>query len=129
SAALGALLDAESGIVAHLMPTVVRIGPLDEEDARRLARHRFPPGVALDERLVAAIARESQGSPLFIGELVQYACDQAAAGSLEGVRLDALVQDRITRLGVQPKKLLEAVAVAGRPVALAAAAKAAGLDS
>ncbi len=100
----------------------------------KLLGHRRTPALGL----VRAIARESGGSPLFIDELVRYARSELGSigggvvGSADdlapsGLRLEHLIRGRLGRLPAGARRLLELVAVAGRPVALDTAVAAAGL--
>jgi serine/threonine protein kinase len=77
------------------------------------------------------IARESKGNPLFIYELIRYV--QSGAGLAEpsnsdyGVALDTMLWSRIERLALRSRRLLETVAVSGRPLSQAVALGAAEL--
>ncbi len=90
----------------------------------KLLGHRRTPALGL----VRTIARESGGSPLFIGELVRYARSELGyigGGALadvsglapSGLSLDGLIRSRLGRLPAGARRLLELVAIAGRPVA------------
>jgi eukaryotic-like serine/threonine-protein kinase len=73
-----------------------------------------------------AIARESRGSPFFVHELVQ--AIRSHSDPLAGeVALDRVLLGRVALLPEDARRLLEVVAVAGRPVAAAVACGAAGL--
>jgi hypothetical protein len=98
------------------------VGELGAGDARELARLLLG---AADERggLADAIARESGGVPFLIHELAR----AARAGERE-ITPDRGVLTRITALPPEARRLLEAVAVAGRPVPAAVACAAAGLE-
>ena len=75
------------------------------------------------------IARESAGNPFFIGELAQFALRverEASAGFVaEGLTLTSVIRARTQQLPAPAQRLLETVAIAGRPIrsadALAAA--------
>lgn len=68
------------------------------------------------------LARESCGSPLFLRQL-------AALGSgNESVGLAAAIRQRVAALPVETQRLLEILAVSGRPLPLVAAARAAGIE-
>jgi serine/threonine protein kinase len=102
---------------------VVPLFGLPREQAKVLARKllgvearasaRAQKGAAPDAWL-NLIADESQGHPLFIGELVQYtqSHDFAARGRLS---LEAALRARIDRLDRHARALLEIVALAARP--------------
>ncbi len=99
----------------------------------KLLGHRRTPALGL----VRTIARESGGSPFFIGELVRYARSELGyigsafgeAGDLEpsGLSLENLIRSRLGRLPDSARRLLELVAIAGRPIAHDTAVAAAGL--
>src|SRR5262249_7601411 len=69
-----------------------------DSDARRRARE---------------IARESEGNPFFVEQLVRH----AEVGGAREVSLDELVVARLAELPPPARLLLEVVAVTGRPVA------------
>jgi hypothetical protein len=79
--------------------------------------------------LAAEIARASGGNPYFITELVQEV--QSGPGSVAGVAaggeitLEGLIRARLGRLPEGARRLLEVVAVSGRPLAEAEACRAA----
>jgi len=78
------------------------------------------------------IARESGGSPLFIAELVRHHAGMAAAGAPPGTsrafRLEALIHSRVERLPADARRLLETIAVAGRPLDAGVAVRAAAMS-
>ncbi len=101
----------------------------------KLLGHRRTPALGL----VRAIAHESRGSPFFIAELVRYvrselgsigggAVSNAEDLAPSGLSLENLIRSRLGRLPGGARRLLEVVAVAGRPVALDTAVAAAGLQ-
>jgi hypothetical protein len=100
---------------------VVTVEPLSPPEARELAssllrRERF----GLDDR-ADTIAMESNGSPLWVTELVLHA--QTGRGS----SLDQLVATRFRQLSAPARRLLSVVAVAARPIQRATATRAAAL--
>ncbi len=108
----------------------VEVGPLPERDTKALAAALLERGE--EDPLVASVATESRGSPFFVGELARLARERAqeggAAGSGVAVRIDQVVAARQERLPEGARRLMEMVAVAGKPVAQGIVAKAAGLE-
>ncbi|MEM7584419.1 MAG: AAA family ATPase, partial [Acidobacteriota bacterium] len=109
------------------------------ELALKLLGERRSPALAL----ARAIARESKGSPFFIDEMVRYATSEldsspgvggasVLAAPLEtspsGLSLESLIRARLARLSTGARRLLELLAVAGRPVAFDVAVRAAELE-
>src|SRR5690606_20550263 len=90
----------------------VAVGPLAHEAASQLAE-RMLGGAVTD---VGAIARESQGSPFFLGALTRQLRDTTASAGC--FTLQQAVTGHITRLAVGSRCLLEVLAVAGRPLNL-----------
>lgn len=84
-------------------------------------------------RFADVIARESEGIPYFVGELVRYAESEREMESLEsgttGALLQQLLSKRIRSLSEPARALLEVVAVAGRPIAQELALRAAEMAS
>jgi hypothetical protein len=112
-------LDASSGTLR-----TIRLDALSPHDAARLAAILLECGA--DDPLAAAVARESAGSPFFVGELARYARanpERAAAGELH---LENVLAERLGRLPEPARRLLEVLAVAGRPVTRDVAFRAAG---
>ncbi|MFZ5470650.1 MAG: serine/threonine-protein kinase PknK [Myxococcota bacterium] len=98
---------------------------LEADEARELAEGLLGGEVRAQERL-PALVRESGGSPFFIDALVR----SIHAGEWESgaeVSLDAVVRARALRLPSPAQRLLEVVAVAGRPIPSTVAARAAEL--
>ncbi|EPX60010.1 hypothetical protein D187_002096 [Cystobacter fuscus DSM 2262] len=106
----------------------VVLGPLTEEQSRQLAATLLQVDVT-DPR-VHAIAREAHGSPFFVEELVQYTRSRGAQGpELASVSLDQVVLSRVAQLPEHVRRLLELVAVAGRPVEQGLVSDAAGIQT
>jgi predicted ATPase len=89
--------------------------PEPAEGAERPPAHRFDRDAEADW-----VVRESGGSALFIYELVRHLKTGMTRASAEGVNLDEVLWNRITRLPTLQRELLEVVAVAGKPLALRA---------
>jgi hypothetical protein len=92
------------------------LGPLAPDDARRLAGARADADVD-------AIVREAGGNPLLLTELAHLA-GPGGAGDLV-----AILTGIIERLPADARALLETLAVAGRPLPVQLAVRAAGLGT
>jgi serine/threonine protein kinase len=108
----------------------IQVGRLAPPEAEALALRLlgdFPGAPALAE----LCAREADGSPFFVAELVREIEEQGAASarSIErswgGVSLDGVLEARLDRLPGEARRLLETLAVAARPIAQGVAARAA----
>jgi serine/threonine protein kinase len=103
------------------------VQPLGPQERRELAVTLLGPGAAAAEQ-VEAIAAQSGGYPFFVQELVQH----LHAGGLLAERksevdLGAVLWERVCGLPEEARRLLEVVAVAGRPVRQSDACVAGGL--
>ncbi|HTP32062.1 MAG TPA: protein kinase [Candidatus Acidoferrales bacterium] len=92
---------------------------LSSEESRQLATAMYGGEGGLAVARAQDIARDSAGNPLFVSELVRA---PEAAGALS---LDEVIQARVSRLNEPARRLLDVVAVAGRPIALDLAKRAA----
>jgi hypothetical protein len=102
------------------------LGPLDADEARELARACLTPSASGAGDVADAIAREAGGSPFFVRELASQA--PASGGPAPAVTaLDDLLRARVARLDERSRRLLVALAVAGRPLDLELALRVAGL--
>ncbi|HKU44120.1 MAG TPA: protein kinase [Polyangiales bacterium] len=93
----------------------VHVEALPLSDARRIALNLLPAGPGA-EQAAELIAREAEGSPFFVRELVEY----VSAHGLEAagrIRLEALVRDKLSALEPDSRQVLSVIAVAGRPIA------------
>jgi serine/threonine protein kinase len=108
----------------------VELGPLSEADAVRLATALL--GTEAGESRALAIARESQGNPFFVEELVRHALASTSEPSAQppaAVTLERVIISRVGRLPDPARRLLETVAVAGRRIAQGMASRAADVES
>jgi tRNA A-37 threonylcarbamoyl transferase component Bud32/tetratricopeptide (TPR) repeat protein len=107
-------------------------------EVRRIALARLPPedGRMLAEKLLERVApdrvasaaqihAEAGGHPLFIDELVRHASLLADDGGAGAPRLDEALWSRVVHLDPVSRRVLEAVSVAGAPIATKALASAA----
>ncbi|HEY0482648.1 MAG TPA: protein kinase [Kofleriaceae bacterium] len=95
-------------VLRHTPAQVIELAPLPPDDARELARALL--GRPSEWPRADAIAGESRGNPLFVGELVL----DARAGGCGS--LDGLLGRRFRALPAPARAVLVAAAVAGRPV-------------
>jgi hypothetical protein len=103
------------------------VGPLEPEDAQRLALSLLVGVHEMSERTARAAARESRGSPFLIEELVR--SNSHNAGRPEGdtlatLTLSQMVVQRMERLTADARLLLEVMAVGGRPLPVSVIAEA-----
>jgi serine/threonine protein kinase len=101
-------------------------------EAEALATELLGPGDPSLQAQAAAIARESGGTAIFVHELVRHArtertTDQPAVPG--EIAFEAVLWTRIERLSPQARRLLEIVAVSGRPLGRSEAFRAAELDA
>ena len=99
----------------------IKVDELTAAEARSLALGLLGQEGPASMEQAEMIARESVGNPFFVHELVQSlraggpATDPASSGL---IALDQVLSDRVARLPVEARHLLEFVAVAGRPIPL-----------
>jgi len=105
----------------------VKVGPLPPVEAVELALSLLYAWDEATRARAAEIARASGGNPRVLGELAR-AVQQAEDAAPEPGGATGALRARLARLPEQARRLLEVMAVAGAPVSLAAAARAAGLE-
>jgi serine/threonine protein kinase len=99
----------------------VAVGPLELDDARRLALALLRSDDASAQQMADAIARGSGGSPFLLEELARSASAYhriASGGALltpSALTLDQMLGDRVARLPPNARRLLEVVVIGGRP--------------
>lgn len=97
----------------------LEVAPLSEREAIELARQMIATlGAGADEQEVAAIARESGGSPFFARELARHLGARRAAAPDTRVALgvSALLAQRVAELPENDRHFLDVVSVAGAPL-------------
>jgi eukaryotic-like serine/threonine-protein kinase len=128
--------DARSACLTTLAEVLARSGaggvrelavaPLTENETSALVATMLGPGAG--DR-AAEIARESGGNPFFVLELVRSTgTDAGPDPGRSGLTLDGLIRSRVARLPDGARRLLELVAVSGRPLRDLDAYTAAGTD-
>ena len=103
----------------------VPVEPLGLEDARRLALELIGSDDETARRAADAIARGSGGSAYFVEDLARsihaHGLPPNADAFLvdDGATLDQMIAKRVAQLGESARRVLEIVAIHGRPVAAA----------
>ena len=111
------------------------VGPLEPSDARRLALALLESGEQSSVLVADAIARESGGNPFLVEELARSVGAEArnmsaqqASAVFASLTLERMVESRLAVLPDAARRLLEIVAVCGRPLASSVATQAAGIQ-
>ncbi|HEY8548910.1 MAG TPA: protein kinase [Vicinamibacterales bacterium] len=102
------LLAAVSAVVPR---TDVAIGPLTEPESRELARALAPAGAGSELETLAA---DASGSPFLLAELARHLRHGTAA--VEPFTMSHALRSRFRQLEPGSRRLLDAVAIAGKPV-------------
>jgi tetratricopeptide (TPR) repeat protein len=105
------------------------IGPLETKDAKRLALALLGDAGESAEKFADALAIESGGSPFLVEELAQSVAGRLAASHDVKFTLEQVVGERLATLPEEARRLLEIVAVAGRPMPTRVVGEAAGIES
>ena len=87
------------------------VGPLSVEDSAALARNLW--GTDVEPARAEAIAREANGHPFFVEQLVRYARDGGPSDG-QPLTLEQALHARVERLPSEARDILRVVAVAGR---------------
>ena len=112
---MGWLEAVEASGAAALSMQTLPLSPLAPADAEALARSVCPPSLCSPAR-IAAIVAESEGSPLFIGELAR-SLDPKSTSAFDGdLRLAEAVVRRAGQLPLPAREMLEIVCLAGQAV-------------
>ncbi|MGO9838799.1 MAG: serine/threonine-protein kinase PknK [Polyangiaceae bacterium] len=94
----------------------IDVGPLEADDARRLALALLASNDDAARKMAEAIGRESDGSPFLVEELARSAAGKHHDASDAKVTLDQMVAERLARLPEEARRLVEVIAVGGRPL-------------
>jgi hypothetical protein len=105
----------------------VAVDPLSPQELHELVRELMGAEAGL---YAEAIARQSGGYPFFIHELVRYLREGSPLGAEEtrDFTLGRVLWARVQRLPAEARRLLEVVAIAGRPLPLEDACHAADIE-
>ncbi len=107
----------------------LEVEPLGRTESRELATLLLGPESA-SPPIVKMIAKEAEGSPFLIEQLVRHTTlvSDLEVSLTRKLRLDDVLRERIDALDADARALLEVVAIAGRPIARPVAAEAARLE-
>lgn len=102
----------------------LRVGPMSIEDATGLALRLLGQGRTHAQTLAETVARESEGSPFFVAQLVRHAMRREATigrDSATDVSLEDVIRARLRMLSPTARRLLAVIAVSGGKLALGVA--------
>ena len=120
---------AEADAVAERLAGITiprtELGPLSDDESRVLAE-RLIPGVA-SKVDIAKVAREAHGHPMFLQELLRHL--DTLGDDTPTATLDDALWARVALLRPDARALLEAVCLAGAPIAIDVASAACRLDA
>ncbi|HEY0465140.1 MAG TPA: protein kinase, partial [Polyangiaceae bacterium] len=122
SGPLSGLLSAAQAIDGVAVRTL-SVGPLGDLDTRTLASALLGDAAAAETAI--SISDECRGSPFFLRELADWC---RLGGGAEPMTLDRVLSTRIATLESSPRRLLEAISLAARPVELEVVIAAAGVQ-
>jgi serine/threonine protein kinase/tetratricopeptide (TPR) repeat protein len=106
----------------------IAVGPLEGRDAERLALALLGSDDVATQQMAGAVAHESEGSPFLIEELARSSTRELLAADAR-VTLEAVVGGRLAELPETARRVVEMVAVGGRPLPVLVLAEAAGIES
>ncbi len=105
----------------------IQLGRLALPEARELAQRLLQVAGATSD-IAERVARSSRGNPYLVHELVRFAASEPEAVHRDGVELEDVIRQRVCLLTAEARRVVELVALAGKPVAVAVVSHAAALD-
>jgi tetratricopeptide (TPR) repeat protein len=126
SAEKAAVLNRIVAVTHQGRARVITMARMPEVDACALASQLLGREAATDAKGAAEIAREAGGHPLFIDALVRHAV--IAGTKTSGSRLEDALWARVAALAPGPQRVMQILAVAGKPVTQEVLADAVGGD-
>jgi hypothetical protein len=133
SPCLQVLLREPPAETANVDRRQLAVEPLTPDETLRLAAELLGPGNGTAPARAEAIARESGGIPYFVHELVHYLQEGAElaerSSAAREITLEEVLWQRMIRLPEPARRLLEVVAVSGRPLRQGDACRAAALGA
>jgi serine/threonine protein kinase len=124
NACLRAICKAASAACAPDRDVTLDIGSLDGDDAHDLALELLEGNAA--SHTLERMLQQAAGSAFLIHELAQHVRAGGVLQDAEALELDDILWQRVLALAPEPRALLTAVAVAGQPIKLQHAQRAAG---
>ncbi len=112
----------------HTQEVRLALGPLSVPEARELATRMLDLGSEDAWSKADWVARQCQGSPFFLAELVEAIRNGRLQPTLPSEGLESHFRARVEALDPESRRLLELLAVAGHPMDWSALAAAAGLE-
>ena len=125
---LQAFHETEQRALQRLHQRHLAVGPLDDAEAQRLAEMLLDQGQPGAADCAQTVARESGGSPFFARELTHY-LRSAGGRTPPPMDLEAMLVARLGALPPPAQRLLETLAVAGRPTSQQEILAASGLPA
>ncbi len=107
----------------------VSVGPLSEEDSRRLSLAILDSDDPDAQAIAAAATREAEGSPFLLDELTRSSNGRLRATQETPLTLEQVIGERLAGLPEEARRVAELVAVGGRPVPVSTIGDAAGIAS
>ena len=114
---------------------LIEVGPLAEDEAVELAERLLETDAPEGRARAQALAREAEGVPIFIEEMVRYLRMPEVFGAgttpvdAAALTLEEVIAHRVRLLPEESRVLMELIAVAGQPLAQRAAWTAAGIGA
>ena len=106
----------------------IALGPLAAEDARRLALEMLGSSDETARTVASAIGRESGGSPFLVEELARSAAGKHHEVHDAKITLEQMVGERLASLPEEARRLVEVIAVGGRPLPVSSVCDAARVE-
>ncbi len=107
----------------------VSVGALDYDDGRRLSLAILGSDDAPAQAIAAAAAREAEGSPFLIEELTRSSAGRLVAAQSVAITLEQVLTERLAGLDADARRLMEIIAVGGRPLPVSTVFDAAELEA
>jgi serine/threonine protein kinase/tetratricopeptide (TPR) repeat protein len=131
---LKALTESDRSVGGGASVRSLPVGSLTPGDAERLAETLLQGSGTGRTGMGSLIARESAGHPYLIAEMARHFREdpgppEAGPQGASAIGLRHILWSRIRGLSEEPRRLLEIIAIAGRPLSQRSACAAVGLDA